>query len=257
LIYAHLREDGAGRIGRSSLYLDLDRSEKTSVSYYLGMTMTKIAVSRLLGVPWLMHVDRYAHQWGVTFGGGRTRPDLIGPNSRWQWIVAEGKGRTGGRDGEALQKMAQQKRAVRTIAGRPPLVSLGCLSYFNGGRLALAIVDPDDEDMEPIDYTVDRDLFIVAYYRPITALLEQFPSADAELTGQQSVALPEVDAVIGLDTNLYQLVTEAAASPSGLAVAVADYLARRPSTGDLQNDGVSVSLGTAWSPPLTQRGFAE
>ena len=56
IVYANLQETLQGRIRRSSAYDGLDPSEKSTISYFVGLTMAKLFAGQLLGVPWLMHL---------------------------------------------------------------------------------------------------------------------------------------------------------------------------------------------------------
>ena len=58
LIYANLKQDGPHLL-RSDAYVALDPSEKSAVSYFLGLTSAKLMSERYLEVPWLMHLDVY------------------------------------------------------------------------------------------------------------------------------------------------------------------------------------------------------
>src|SRR5260370_37609349 len=128
------------------------------------MAMAKVVAARL-GVPWLMHVDRYYHGLQITFAG-RMRPDLVGPDRHRRWLVAEAKGRTGREDRAALRKMRLQKRAIRSICGAPPHIAIGSLAYFEDERLTVRVLDPEEDEPDPIDYPFDLDRFFCAYYQP-------------------------------------------------------------------------------------------
>jgi hypothetical protein len=99
LHWAYLRTDAADRLVRTDAYNELDPTEKAAVSYAIGMSTTKLFGAIELGVPWLMHVDRYRTTFGLRLRPGRSRPDLVGPrdpDTQLDWIVAEAKGRTHG-----------------------------------------------------------------------------------------------------------------------------------------------------------------
>lgn len=59
-IRANLMQDAAGHIVRTDAYDGLDPSEKGSVTYSIGLTITKLLSEWLLGIPWLMHLDIYS-----------------------------------------------------------------------------------------------------------------------------------------------------------------------------------------------------
>lgn len=49
-------------IRKSDGYLHLDPSEKGAVSYFLGLSFTKLMACKLLEVEWLLHVDVYKNK---------------------------------------------------------------------------------------------------------------------------------------------------------------------------------------------------
>lgn len=98
ILVANLALNGT-RLVKSSAYEYLDPSEKSAVSYFLGLTFTKLLSAKLLNIPWLLHIDVYRDQFSRNgqafgFGSSRSRPDLIGLNNRRSWAIMESKGRT-------------------------------------------------------------------------------------------------------------------------------------------------------------------
>jgi hypothetical protein len=172
LIPAYIRRSKNGRLARSTLALDLDRSEKVALSYALGQAVTGIFCRRLLGVDFLMHVDRYADRFGLRFSSGRKRADLFG-RGRGGWVVAEAKGRSNSMEANLRRQLVGQKRSIVSIGGERPWLALGCVASFppEGRRLRIDAFDPEEEeDIEPIaleGVTLDR--FIAAYYEPFIA----------------------------------------------------------------------------------------
>ena len=55
MIYANLRAY-RGRIAATSAFLALDPSEKSAVTYFLGLTFAKLIATRLLAIEWLLHL---------------------------------------------------------------------------------------------------------------------------------------------------------------------------------------------------------
>jgi hypothetical protein len=62
MIWAYLMERGDKRIEKSGPYLASDPSEKTSISFYLGMTLTKLFADQLFNVPRVLHYAVYESQ---------------------------------------------------------------------------------------------------------------------------------------------------------------------------------------------------
>ena len=67
----------AYRLRRTAAVRTLDPSEKGAISYFLGLTICKLFAHKLLGVPWMLHLDVFRPQLNVVLSG-RSRPDLIG-----------------------------------------------------------------------------------------------------------------------------------------------------------------------------------
>ena len=172
LIRAYLRQDNSQHVVLSRLARELDRSEKTAISYAIGQAMTCIFAQSVLSIRYLMHIDRYSSRWGVGFAG-RKRPDMFGLGPLG-WIVAEAKGRTGAPDLHLRERMTAQKASVISVQGAPPAIALGCVSYFNSGSpwLRMDVFDPPPDELTPFSIEVDIDRFIIAYYEPFIAAIE-------------------------------------------------------------------------------------
>ncbi|MET9981225.1 hypothetical protein [Streptomyces rochei] len=178
LIPAYLRRQPNGWMARTDLARELDRSEKSAISYALGQALTGIFSTQVLGVRFLMHLDRYGG-WRNVVVDPRTksRPDLFGQRDSGGWVVAEAKGRSTPITYDVKRKMRQQKRTVRSIDGAAPEIAYGCCAYFeevNGvERLRLYAVDPEEDEPEAIDLRVGNpDAFIASYYAPFLSALE-------------------------------------------------------------------------------------
>ena len=92
LIYANLMEQ-SGCIHKSNLYESLDPTEKGAISYFIGMSVLKLVIEALLGIPWLVHFSKLKVMHNIIINGKST-PDLLGLNNQGQWIICEAKGRT-------------------------------------------------------------------------------------------------------------------------------------------------------------------
>ncbi|MFG2823983.1 hypothetical protein ACGFX4_31715 [Kitasatospora sp. NPDC048365] len=179
LVPAYVRRTPTGRIARSDLARELDRSEKGALSYALGQAMTGIFSEQAMDVRFLMHVDRYSLRYNLQFAAGtKQRADLFGEKQHGGWVVAEAKGRSGNISSDLALKMWHQKRTVRTVQGQPPDPAYGCAAYFprqakgTPEPLALYVVDPDEDEVEAIDLRVDPDQFVLAYYEPLLTAIE-------------------------------------------------------------------------------------
>jgi hypothetical protein len=166
LMLAYIRRARRGSLVRSELVSQLDRSEKAPISYALGQALTGIFCAELLSVRFLMHVDRYYRDFGVTFGLSRRRPDLFGQKANGDWVVAEAKGRFNSMEAGLHHVLAAQKRAITRISGDPPAITLGCVTSFPKGSMRVDAFDPDEDGIESIELNIDPDRFMLAYYEP-------------------------------------------------------------------------------------------
>lgn len=209
LIPAYVRRDGAGQLMRSRLALELDRSEKGAISYALGQAMAAIFCAQALGVTHLLHVDRYASHYSLTFGSGRSRADMFGPGKNG-WVVAEAKGRSNNSDADLVKKLRSQKRTVKSVLGMTPWVALGSVACFPNPKyqsMSVLTWDPDDDENESINIDGTLDRFFVAYYAPILAAIEA--GSEAGVDGPEYVTgrFDGVALTLGLRADLYRLLT--------------------------------------------------
>lgn len=198
LVPAYIQRNAANRMIKSPLGSSLDRSEKVGLSYALGQALTSIFCAQNLGVTHLMHVDRYASRWNLTFDHARRRADLFGQISPSQWVVAEAKGRSNGMESSLRRTLIEQKATVRTVAGHRPAVALGCVAHFplaSGGVQGPMRVDAFDPepDKEAVDLDVTEDEFFLTYYEPFAAAID---------TGERTDGPPGYVAAILLGTGL-------------------------------------------------------
>lgn len=78
MLYAYLLEGPTGTIVRAETYLGADPSEKSNISYSLGMTLAKLYSEVALATPRLLHYATYAGGYAISTAAGASRPDLIG-----------------------------------------------------------------------------------------------------------------------------------------------------------------------------------
>ncbi|MGZ2360513.1 hypothetical protein LRE75_28195 [Streptomyces sp. 372A] len=178
IIPAYIRRAPLGRLVRSDLARELDRSEKVSLSYMLGQAMTGIFSEKVVSVRFLMHVDRYWGRHGVAFAPNtKKRADLFGQRLSGTWVVAEAKGRSGSVPQKVRDDLTAQKRTIRSVAGERPEIAYGCVAHFprepDGSEfLRVLAIDPPEEEPEAVDLQVDPDKFIQAYYEPFLAAID-------------------------------------------------------------------------------------
>lgn len=248
-----MRSTTCSRLARSGLALDLDRSEKVSLSYSLGPALAAIFCEKVLSVDRLLHIDRYAQRYGVSFGPGRQRPDLFGDSPKG-WVVAEAKGRSNAMEPGLRDKLEDQKRMVHSISGSAPWVAVGCVAEFPAPdrTLRLHAFDPDEPSKEAQEIQLNRDWFALAYYEPFLRVLEldQVTEVD-DSDGGVTTTLPLAGARVGLMPAVEERVREASEGGlEGLADDLAPVLDQAREAADTQfRDGSYFE--TSWQESLT------
>jgi len=169
LIRSHLMQS-ANKVIKSSLYRSLDSTEKGSASYFIGMAVSKIFGNSLLDVPWLVHLEKIKVLYKIELKG-KSRPDLLGQNSKGQWIVFEAKGRSDGFSQSALDKAKEQAKQVKKVSGVKPFLKVAVESYFNT-TLSAHIADPTESDDDGFDLEINETQFYMSYYSTISHLFQ-------------------------------------------------------------------------------------
>jgi len=243
LVYANIMETATDGVFRSAAYDGLDPSEKGAVSYFLGLTLSKLFAERCLQVPWLLHLDVYRAQLPVILGPGRSKPDLVGQNGKGEWIVIESKGRTHGLDTDALDKAKVQSQRVRRISGLVPKFKMGVQSYFESSQLCLSVNDPSGEG--EIDLPITREMVEHEYYRPFRGWLDESDDVETIVIEDRIYFVrrePRFDLAVGLDAGRYRRAL-IGKIPLAATEDVAGFGNRF-----VGKDGVLVILGPRWSP---------
>ena len=238
LVYANVYEDEAGHLRRSSAYKALDPSEKSAVSYFLGLVIAKAFAENVLHAPWMMHLAVYQNLLSPTFTSS-SRPDLVGQTTSGDWIVLESKGRSNRFDAKALATARTQARALGLVSGQAVSMQVGIVTHFSDGRLHFTVSDPPSRRQE---LSVSRERFLGDYYRPFVAWLGQ-DAHPLTIAGRsyRTRLIDSVDVRIGLASDLSAL---------QLPSTRVNSLGREPvEQGAIYagRDGLLVELGPLWS----------
>lgn len=173
MMRAYLLEASSGFLCRTMPYQASDPSEKTSISFYLGMTLTKLFAEVLFGVPRVLHFVIYAQNYQTVAGQGESRPDLIGLSNGGDWYVFEAKGRSNGFDAQALATAKDQAEQIISIDNLSPVCSVACQAYFSPSGLSFRM---DDSAAKRNDRSrtikISRSDFVHAYGDPIRRVIE-------------------------------------------------------------------------------------
>ena len=208
MVYANLINDGIS-LKQSPAFIRLDPSEKSAVSYFIGLFCSKMFAEAYFDVPWLMHLDVYYDQLRPVLKG-KSSPDLIGYSTSGKWIVIESKGRSNGFDAKAHKKARDQKTMIESVEGQEIAVSAAVQSYFSSGVLNLMIEDPEEKSANALDLPISKASFFEKYYKLIGDLLAYCMHEDrtetVEVAGQSfiSTTLDDADLQVGLLEKIYR-----------------------------------------------------
>lgn len=267
IVLAFLDAPLGDRIVRSDDYNRADRSEKGSISYYLGLFGAKLGAELLLRTPWLLHYDAY-HRLAQGVGPIARRPDLIGQSITGEWIAVEAKGRTNGWTDVLRAAAKAQARTLDQVvhpggATEPIEANVASITFFDGEGWCLLMDDPPAKP-QPLRLNASLNQIYRAYYEPVLAYVgaaleqEQAESVEIGDVGFKVVHDPDLDLFIGvanavIETRGAEL--EALRSPLSAVIEASDGRNRRrlPQVEDeegrawsLGEDGVIVRLGDRW-----------
>ncbi len=266
IVLAYLDAPTGDRVVRSADYNRADRSEKGSISYYLGLFGAKLAAELLLQTPWLLHYDAY-HRLAHRVGPIASRPDLIGHATSGEWIAIEAKGRTNGWT-DALRASAKTQAQTLSDVVHPggtvdPIqAKVASLSFFDGEGWSLLMDDPPAK-RQPLRLATSSDELHRAYYAPVVEYVlaalerEEAESIQIEDVNFKVVHDPSLDVFVGVanaviesnGTNLDAIrsalagVLEERSGRTRSLPPVEDVAGRAWSVG---TDGVIVRLGERW-----------
>jgi hypothetical protein len=160
---------------RSDAYDNLDPSEKTAVSYFLGMTQAAVTTRLVLGYPHLVHVDVLLHHQGVSLTG--TRPDFVavdpGNQSAYAAVV-EAKGRTNKFDRDALRAAKRQTASTPTVRGLVPKEAIASEAYFDAGDHWSSVLADPVWDGRELNFGLET--YLMLYYRNVIDAGREAPS---------------------------------------------------------------------------------
>ena len=151
---------------RTKAFRTLDPTEKGAVSYFIGMTVSKLFASQLLNTPWLLHLDIFRDSLDPVVLGGRSRPDLVGQDHQGAWHAFESKGRSSVPNTEDKRKAKVQARRLVTVNNINCTLHIGAISYLRRDRLEFYWCDPDPEEpetLEPIKLRLPEDAWRIYY----------------------------------------------------------------------------------------------
>ena len=160
------------RLKKSKKTAYLDSSEKSVISYYMGMFFTKLISHRLYGDEYLTHLNlvrKIDHSEYNDFFASEWRPEMVGYNPAEDcWSVWEAKGGSNRRE-QALKKGVQQLEAIGTLNSVRPDPAVVCMTYYDHSYLCGILREPFGKTYgEPVQFHIED--YFEAYYRPLREL---------------------------------------------------------------------------------------
>jgi len=271
MIQANLGTPSTGlpRICKTAAFTGLDPSEKTAISYFIGLTVAKILSWKLFNAPWPQHLDKFAGSLTPSLKR-RKRPDLLAQDTSRRWIVLEAKGRTNNMPTKTMKSAKTQTKAVATVNGTSPYLRIAVGSYFVGQNLAAKLEDPP-EGRQSAALSISEEMFFREYYAQVANFFLEQTREIEKVEFRRGLVfsltrIPEVDASICIaDTILAAFRSER--ELQNAALAFADRLGSEPDLNErgqipralssdrrgpyssftLGADGIAVALGQSWS----------
>lgn len=189
---------------KTEAYRRLDGSEKSAVSYFLGMTQAKITCARLLQAPHLIHLDAFLAMIGQPTN--RSRPDLVGVSSDMEATIAvEAKGLSGRWRREVAEKAKKQTASLPGVRATSQIIRVASVASFDRqDRWEAYLEDPPAPVQPHVSLSVGS--VLTTYYRPlVAALLEAVGPSDSEDDGGTVKArLPSIDLTLGVPTAIVE-----------------------------------------------------
>lgn len=193
----------------STLYDRLETTEKSGVSFRLGMAFAHIVAERILGITMLEHLN---HSNSILFpNGGKRRADLFGFDANGDCHVIEAKGSTYG-PSQALVDYAKSQAAnievVDVKTGRyTPQTRSAAVADLSRTPVRVHLEDPPQEAPADEPYRIDTEMVIAHHYSVVPDLVElrgesQDPPTriDADVVGAY---LQGSDVWLGVEKSLY------------------------------------------------------
>lgn len=137
-------------------YRLLEQSEKTNISYWLGMGFAKIAAHRLLRVSDLQHTGPLLSAGHLKLASSKSKvlADLVGRDRSGNWHVFEAKGRSKIPRSAELTNWKRQAQSISHVNGVAVATNSRSL-VVTGGKYQMLVLDPPAGTIEPSEVIID------------------------------------------------------------------------------------------------------
>lgn len=260
IISSNLKENNIGELIKTNAYKDLDASEKSAVSFFMGLTSAKLLSENLLGIKWLLHYDRHYRSLNILNSSVKSRPDLVGKLparafSGYSWAVIEAKGRTGNKTKKLISDAKAQTRLVLAIQNTTNLLRIASASYFKKDHFNIYWEDPEGENDardDLIDITINNHEIMEGSYGLIQSMIISSKEDKVEKINNnefQVTDIPVLDVRIGIKKEIYEMLK---LKQYNRIIEVENIIADNDLITSEENlyigrDGVLVKCGEAWN----------
>lgn len=201
---------------KSRSYESLDISEKSAVSYFLGMAQTQLTCALLLDIPTLVHLDTYLRTIGRPTM--QSRPDFLG----FKWgmgsaVAVEAKGRSNGFDDQLVGRAKAQAQRLPALTGLVSTAVASVAWFDKDGVWHALLVDPPSE---PSGVEFKASAILAAHYLPVVraAAASDWTSTDDD---RISFDVPPIDLAVSMPTEVFEALNRSDVSWSEEALAEA------------------------------------
>ncbi len=261
-----LQQSGAHgrRLYRTQAFKTLDPTEKGAISYFLGMVLCKLFADKLLGCPWLLHLDVFRPQINPVLMG-KSRPDLVGNNvGLGQWHAFESKGRSNPPDVDSKNKAKSQASRLVNVDGTACSLHIGAITYFKRDVLNFYWQDPAPEPSRGFGLTTSSDLWR-HYYQPVADMVtaadawsDLIPRPTNQSLEQPPTYISLSNFGIDLKVSISPIIAVALERQDwNLARATAVRLENVLLRAGYQRDGLAIKSGPTWLLPFNEIETAE
>lgn len=234
-------------LSRTDAFNELDPTEKGAINYFLGMVICKLFADRLLGTPWMLHLDVFKDHLAPSLLSGRSRPDLVGQeNGTGKWHAFECKGRASVPGSDEKRKAKAQAQRLVSLGQQNCDLHIGAITFFKNDVLRFYWRDPEPDDAEPIELP-EAGISWRAYYEPISELIRagyaEFGSESDASVDLQLVRVESADVSVGAHPKILPLLMDREWNEARL---LSENLQEEFAKMGCRRDGLIVTSGESW-----------
>lgn len=178
------------RLKKSPRTMYLDSSEKSVISYYLGMFFTKLLSKKLYGIDYLTNlntIEKIQGEGFIDYFSGKWRPDMIGYKvADDSWSVWEAKGGSNLR-APALKIGCEQAGDIKSINGKQPDPAAVCMTYYDHSYLTAII--KKTKSQEGTELEIAERGFWESYYGGIRQIFMEYGNTTRWTDGNVEVTI--------------------------------------------------------------------